>query len=117
MVGTVGNPQANSSGGGRGTAIIYKVVLSFWGFTSAQAPGTQTTLQLMTRSYASDKVSTYAETQSQPWQEGLSFNFVNLHLTLSPGTDTGFVPHSTPIFTVFPVLNKQRYTFKRLSSQ
>ena len=71
---------------------------------------------LMTRSYASDKVSTYADAQSQPWQEGLSFNFVNLHLTLSPGTETGLIPHSTPIFTVFPVLSKQSYKFDRLSS-
>ncbi|MYC26981.1 MAG: hypothetical protein F4X63_03155 [Nitrospira sp. SB0662_bin_26] len=55
--------------------------------------------------------------QSQPWQEGLSFNFVNLHLTLSPGTDTGFIPHSTPIFTVFPVLSRQSYKFDRLATE
>lgn len=72
---------------------------------------------LMTRSYASDKVPTYAEAQSQPWQEGLSFNFVNLHLTLSPGMETGFIPHSTPIFTVFPVLSKQNYKFDRLTEE
>ncbi len=72
---------------------------------------------LMTRSYASDKVPTYAEAQAHPWQEGLSFNFVNLHLTLSPGTDTGVIPHSTPIFTVFPVLSKQSYKFDRLASE
>jgi len=67
---------------------------------------------LMTRSYASDKVETYAESFRQPWQEGLSFNFVNLHLQLTPGTETGFVPHSTPIFTVFPVLSRQGYRFE-----
>ncbi len=72
---------------------------------------------LMTRSYASDKVQTYAEAQSQPWQEGLSFNFVNLHLTLSPGTETGLIPHSTPVFTVFPVLSKQSYKFEPFPSQ
>ena len=72
---------------------------------------------LMTRSYASDKVQTYAEAQSQPWQEGLSFNFVNLHLTLSPGTETGLIPHSTPVFTVFPVLSKQSYKFEPFASQ
>ena len=66
---------------------------------------------LMTRSYASDKVETYAQSFNQPWQEGLSFNFVNMHLQLTPGTETGFVPHSTPIFTVFPVLNRQGYRF------
>ena len=67
---------------------------------------------LMTRSYASDKVHTYAEAQSQPWQEGLSFNFVNLHLSLSPGTQSALIPHSTPIFTVYPVLNRQGYKFE-----
>ena len=67
---------------------------------------------LMTRSYASDKVETYAQSFTQPWQEGLSFNFVNMHLQLSPGSETGFVPHSTPIFTVFPVLNRQCVRFE-----
>ncbi|NKB82408.1 MAG: hypothetical protein GKS05_11070 [Nitrospirales bacterium] len=67
---------------------------------------------LMTRTYASDKVPTYAEATSQPWQEGLSFNFVNLHLQLSPGQDTALVPHSTPIFSVYPVLNRQCYKFE-----
>ena len=67
---------------------------------------------LMTRTYASDKVPTYAEATSQPWQEGLSFNFVNLHLQLSPGHDKAFVPHSTPIFSVYPVLNRQCYKFE-----
>lgn len=66
----------------------------------------------MTRSYASDKVETYAQAHTQPWQEGLSFNFINLHLQLAPGTETGFVPHSTPIFSVYPVLNRQRYRFE-----
>ena len=67
---------------------------------------------LMTRSYASDKVQTYAEAQSQPWQEGLSFNFVNLHLSLAPDAPAAFIPHSTPIFTVYPVLNRQCYKFE-----
>ena len=67
---------------------------------------------LMTRSYASDKVETYAQSFIQPWQEGLSFNFVNMHLQLPSGTVTGFVPHSTPIFTVFPVLNRQAFRFE-----
>ncbi len=72
---------------------------------------------LMTRSYASDKVQAYAEAQSQPWQEGLNFNFVNLHLTLNPGTETGVVPHSTPIFTLFPVLSKSCYLFEPVPIQ
>ncbi len=67
---------------------------------------------LMTRTYASDKVSAYAESSREPWQEGLSYNFVNLHLALTPGTDTAVVPHSTPIFTVYPVLNRQNYTME-----
>lgn len=67
---------------------------------------------LMTRSYASDKVETYAQSFTQPWQEGLSFNFVNMHLQLPHGTETGFVPHSTPIFSVFPVLNRQCFRFE-----
>ena len=67
---------------------------------------------LMTRSYASDKVHSYVESFSQPWQEGLSFNFVNLHLQLLPGTQTAFVPCNTPIFSVYPVLSRQTYKFE-----
>ncbi len=67
---------------------------------------------LMTRTYASDKVPAYVESFREPWQEGLSYNFVNLHLALSPGSDTAVVPHSTPIFTVYPVLNRQNYTIE-----
>ena len=67
---------------------------------------------LMTRTYASDKVPAYVESFREPWQEGLSYNFVNLHLTLSPGADTGIVPHSTPIFTVYPVLSRQNYSIE-----
>lgn len=66
----------------------------------------------MTRTYASDKVPAYVESFREPWQEGLSYNFVNLHLTLSPGADTAIVPHSTPIFTVYPVLNRQNYSIE-----
>ncbi|GEM_PF-199805 len=64
---------------------------------------------LMTRSHASDKVEAYAENTREPWQEGLSFNFVNLHLLLSPGQDSAFVPYNTPIFTIYPTLNQQNY--------
>ncbi len=67
---------------------------------------------LMTRTYASDKVTSYVESFREPWQEGMSFNFVNLHLALSPGVDGAVVPHSTPIFTLFPVLNRQNYTIE-----
>ncbi len=66
---------------------------------------------LMTRSYASDKVESYVENLSQPWQEGLSFNFVNLHLALNPGVTNAVIPSGTPIFSVYPVLNRQCYRY------
>lgn len=94
-----------------------KVAILIQGAPDLYEYGLQGGAGLMTRSYASDKVPTYAEAQSQSWQEGLSFNFVNLHLTLSPGTESSLLPHSTPIFTVFPVLSKQSYKFDSLSSQ
>ena len=34
---------------------------------------------LMVRSHAADKIPAYVENTSQPWQEGMSFNFVNIH--------------------------------------
>jgi hypothetical protein len=66
---------------------------------------------LMTRTYASDKVESYVHNLSQPWQEGLSFNFINLHLQLSRGIDSAVVPFGTPIFSVYPVFNRQSYRF------
>ena len=67
---------------------------------------------LMTRTYASDKVESYAQTAAEPWQEGLSFNFVNMHLQLGSERQMAHVPHSTPIFTVYPVFNRQCYRFE-----
>ena len=64
---------------------------------------------LMTRSHASDKVEAYAENTRELWQEGLSFNFANLHLLLLPGKSSAFVPYNTPIFTIYPTLNYQNY--------
>ncbi len=64
---------------------------------------------MMVRSHASDKVPAYAENTSQPWQEGLSFNFVNIHLTLSPNTETALVPYNTPLFTAYPVHPTQNF--------
>ena len=66
---------------------------------------------LMTRTYASDKVESYVHNLSQPWQEGLSFNFVNLHLQLLPEKESAVVPYGTPIFSVYPVLNRQCYRY------
>jgi len=73
--------------------------------------GLQGGMGLMTRSYASDKVESYVQNLSQPWQEGLSFNFINLHLALNPGIDHAIIPSGTPIFSVFPVLNRQCYRY------
>jgi len=59
---------------------------------------------LLTRTYASEKTSTYANAGSQPWQRGLSFNFINLHLQLLPDVATAIVPANTPIFSVYPAM-------------
>ncbi len=66
---------------------------------------------LLTRTYATEKVAAYAE-PAQPWQEGLSFNFVNLHLQLLPGVSSAVVPCNTPIFSVYPVLSRQCFKFE-----
>lgn len=67
---------------------------------------------LLTRTYATEKVQAYAQVSKQPWQEGLSFNFVNMHLQLLPEVRTAFVPFNTPIFSVYPVLSRQCYKFE-----
>src|SRR5947209_20438618 len=54
---------------------------------------------LVVRTYGTEKVATYAEATKKPWQEGLSFNYINMHLALLPNTDTSFVPASTPILS------------------
>ncbi len=64
---------------------------------------------LLTRTYATEKIPAYAPSSRQPWQEGLSFNFVNMHLQLAQGMDEAFVPFNTPIFSVYPVVNRQDY--------
>ena len=55
---------------------------------------------MMVRSHASDKVPAYAENTSQPWQEGLSFNFVNIHLTLGPNTESALVPYNLSLIHI-----------------
>ncbi|MGH7233494.1 MAG: hypothetical protein ACREJU_19350 [Nitrospiraceae bacterium] len=67
---------------------------------------------LLTRTYATEKVPAYAQVGNRPWQEGLSFNFVNMHLQLLPGMTSALVPFNTPIFSIFPVLNRQCYKFE-----
>jgi hypothetical protein len=64
------------------------------------------------RTYGTEKVAAYADAAKKPWQEGLSFNYINMHLALLPDTDTAFVPANTPIFSVYPVLSRQTYAFQ-----
>ena len=59
---------------------------------------------LLTRTYATEKVPAYGPSGYRPWQEGLSFNFVNMHVQLLSGVSTAFVPYNTPIFSVYPIL-------------
>jgi hypothetical protein len=67
---------------------------------------------LLTRTYATEKLPAYAPSNRKPWQEGLSFNFVNMHLQLAQGTDQAFVPFNTPIFSIYPVLNSKLFRFE-----
>jgi hypothetical protein len=67
---------------------------------------------LLTRTYATEKIQAYAPSSHRPWQDGLSFNFVNMHLQLLPGVDTAVVPYNTPIFSVYPLLNWQGFKFE-----
>jgi hypothetical protein len=67
---------------------------------------------LVVRTYGTEKAAAYAESMKKAWQDGLSFNYINMHLGLLPGNETAFVPYNTPIFSVYPVLNRQAYTFK-----
>jgi hypothetical protein len=67
---------------------------------------------LLTRSYATEKIHAYAPSNRKPWQDGLSFNFVNMHVQLPEGRESAFVPFNTPIFSIYPVLNKQSYRFE-----
>lgn len=66
---------------------------------------------LVTRTYGMEKTPAYVESFSKPWQEGLSFNFINIHVQLLPGVETAFVPYNTPIFSVYPVLSRHCYEF------
>lgn len=64
---------------------------------------------LLTRTYASEKTASYAGAGSQPWQQGLSFNFINLHLQLLPDVATSIIPAHTPIFSVYPVIARSKF--------
>jgi hypothetical protein len=67
---------------------------------------------LVVRTYGTEKVAAYAEAAKRPWQEGLSFNYINMHLGLLPGAESAYVPYNTPIFSVYPTVNRQSYAFK-----
>jgi hypothetical protein len=64
---------------------------------------------LITRTYASEKTAAYAGAGSQPWQDGLSFNYVNMHLQLLPNATTAVVPAHTPIFSLYPVTARGQF--------
>jgi len=67
---------------------------------------------LMTRTHAADKIEAYADALKEPWKEGLSFNFVNIHLTLREDVESAFVPYNTPLFVMYPVLDPQCYSIE-----
>lgn len=74
---------------------------------------------LLTRTYASEKTAAYAGAGSRLWQQGLSFNFINMHLQLLPNTTAAVVPANTPIFSVYPTMARERYQLtdaRRLTS-
>ena len=63
---------------------------------------------VLTRSYATETLPAYAQATGKPWQEGLSFNYVNIHLLLQPGVDSAFVPFNTPLFSLYFLMSHQR---------
>lgn len=64
---------------------------------------------LLTRTYTTEKIGAYAGAGRQLWQEGLSFNFINLHLQLLPGITSALVPAHTPIFSLYPMIVRGQY--------
>ena len=67
---------------------------------------------LMTRTYGLGTNEEYERSGSEPWQEGLSYNYVNLHLSLRPDVESAVIPYNTPIFTLYPVLSRQAVAFE-----
>ncbi len=67
---------------------------------------------LMTRTYGLGTTEEYERSGGEPWQEGLSYNYVNLHLALRPGVESAVIPSGTPIFTLYPVLSRQAVAFE-----
>ncbi|QPJ64976.1 MAG: hypothetical protein G3M78_06075 [Candidatus Nitrohelix vancouverensis] len=67
---------------------------------------------LMTRTHASDKTKAYADSEKQLWSDGLSFNFANIHLLLDEKREMAHIPHNTPLFSLYPVVNRQQVRFE-----
>ncbi len=67
---------------------------------------------LLTRTYGLGTTEEYERSGGEPWQEGLSYNYVNLHLALRAGVESAVIPCNTPIFTLYPVLSRQAVTFE-----
>ncbi len=64
---------------------------------------------LLTRTYATEKTPAYAGAGRQSWQQGLSFNFINMHLQLLPEVTAAVVPANTPLFSLYPVIARGQY--------
>ena len=62
---------------------------------------------ILSRSYATERLPAYTAASGQSWQEGLSFNYVNIHLLLQPGVESAFVPFNTPLFSLYFLLDRQ----------
>ena len=71
---------------------------------------------LLTRTYATEKTAAYASAEKQPWQQGLSFNFINMHLLLHPDRITALVPANTPIFSLYPAVARGNYQLEDVRS-
>lgn len=67
---------------------------------------------LLTRTYGLGANEEYARPRAEPWQDGLSYNYVNMHLALRAGVESAVIPHGTPAFTLYPVLSRQAFAFK-----
>ena len=85
------------------------VSLLVQGSPNLQEYGPQGGAGLLTRTYAAEKIAAYAGTGTQSWQQGLSFNFINIHLQLLPDITTAIVPANTPIFSLYPVMARGNF--------
>jgi len=77
--------------------------------------GWPTRRRRLLRTYAMEKIAAYAGAETQPWQQGLSFDFINIHLQLLPDITTAIVPANTPIFPLSSHGTRKRPTRTRAS--